>query len=96
MIHVGAEFGGAATVMVPACWVPVASAGTAPKEPASVGVELEVELELGLELGALVLLPLLLLVQAAIPTASSAAAPATPTRATCADILLGTSIALLG
>jgi hypothetical protein len=95
MIHVGAEFGGAATVMVPACCVPEASAGTLPNEPASVVLEPELELELGLVLGALVLLPLLL-VQAAIPTASSAAAPATPTRATCADILLGTSIALLG
>ena len=32
-IHVGAEFGGSATVMVPEVWVPVASAGTLPNSP---------------------------------------------------------------
>jgi hypothetical protein len=62
-------------VMVPACWVPEASAGTLPNEPGSAVVEPDV----WLELGALVLLPLLL--QAAIPTASRPAAPATAPRA---------------
>ena len=72
-IHVGAEFGGSATVMVPEVCVPVASAGTLPNCPCRPMLDDEPD-----ELVPLGLLLLLLLLQAAsaVMLATARATPA--------------------
>jgi hypothetical protein len=75
MIQVGAELGGPATVIVPACWAPVAATGTPPIWPAIATPLPALALPLAVALPVPVPVPLPLQAASAVMPATTSASP---------------------